>query len=161
VDATVIVSIAGLTATTTLGLAVPIITAHFADRNARRAKARELALAVYIDAMAYVQLIKAGIDHLVDPSGRRPAQYANDHANVDLITARLRLVAPDAVIRPWVEFVNANDSLSFYIRESGDYREIEHNGMSENAADIVTVRKAAHAVAKALRAAVDSSAASH
>jgi hypothetical protein len=151
VDATTIVAIAGLTATTSLGLVVPIINGRIADRNARRAKAHDLVIATYVDAMAYVQLIEVGIDHLVDPSGRKPAKYAFEHANVDLITARLRLIAPRSVVRCWLEFVDADETLGFHVREECDPRQVEYDGLPEDTTYVVAVRQAAITLGDALR----------
>lgn len=150
-NATAVVAIAGLVATTTLGLVSPFLQGWISAKNARRAKGYDLAVATYTDAMVHLQSIEVGINHLIDPSDRNPGNLGNDHKHVDLITARLRLVAPTDVIAAWTALVEADFLLDFYIRESVDHRRVEAEGLPEDLDLIVDVRRKGRAASEAIR----------
>ncbi|WP_426513132.1 hypothetical protein ACPPVO_22400 [Dactylosporangium sp. McL0621] len=116
-DATTTVAVAGLAATTTLGLIGPFLQGRIAARNARHSKNHDLAIAAYTDAMAYIQHAETDLVRIFDLGARAADDLPPDRRDLDLITARLRLTAPNEVLGAWAVFVEAEDLLRSALRE--------------------------------------------
>lgn len=153
-DATTIVAIAGLASTATVGLVVPIINGRMNDRNARRAKSHDLAIAAYTDAMAYLQHAEIRLDGLVDVEARFPDDAPASRGTRNLISARLRLVAAPDVLDRWRLFLIAEDHLYWYLREYPNMEYIDDQGLPEDLPVIAEVRRTAWELSEALRRAV-------
>ncbi|MFG1747554.1 hypothetical protein ACGFJ4_25565 [Micromonospora chalcea] len=66
-NATVVVSIAGLIATTTVGVLSPVLQGRFAARNAAQARRYDQQLSVYADAMQFAYARKQQLEMSGDP----------------------------------------------------------------------------------------------
>lgn len=153
-DATVIVSIAGLTSTVTLALVGPIINGRIANRNVRQAKAYDLAIAAYTEAIVYVQASEARMDRMIDQDARPPDNLPEGHGNQDLISAKLRLAAAPAVLERWIEFLNAEDHLRWFLGENWSPQPGEDTHLPGHQHEALEVRRTARELVTALRAAI-------
>lgn len=94
-------------------------------RNAEASKLHEQRLSVYVDAMSYTHNLDVRVAELTeDPEYRRygssrPAMDGIPHQ--DLITARLRLVAPPEVFQPWTDLLEAWRILAWNVEQDGPH----------------------------------------
>ncbi len=118
--ATLIIALAGLL-TTALA---PVLQGAVTARNQNRAWQRDARAALYIDALTNAQVSQQLADAVVyeffDLS--RPPEVK--HA--DLITARMRLLAPEHVYEAWNEFVLSDEAFRFDLSEN--YPGLGHAG---------------------------------
>jgi len=108
VDTTVIVAVVGIAGT----FLAPLVQGRQAARNADKAKQRDQLTDLYVDAVQYVQFLWATIDWIAAGDRAEPFSYPLDpHPNV--ITARMRLLAPDTVATAWSDMVFAADVMGW------------------------------------------------
>lgn len=159
-DATTTVAVAGLAATTLLGVVSPFLQGRIAARNARQNKSHDLAIAAYTDAMAHVQHVETSLVGLADVTARRHGKTPHIQVDLDLISARIRLVAPQDVLTHWSALLDAEHRLWWHLRESPHSgAEFELFEWDADQQEIVQVRRTAKELSEALRKAVDAPAA--
>jgi hypothetical protein len=110
-DATTTVAIAGLTTTAATALGAPLIQGRIAARNAHAQRLFEQRAAAYADAVAYMQRIEARLDDMVRHPDLRRYRKPIDVEHQDLITARLRLVAPRPILFSWWTLLDTWEAL--------------------------------------------------
>jgi hypothetical protein len=120
VDDTVVIAVAGLLTT----LAASLLPVLISARNERKAWRRDSRAAVYADALAYIQVGYQLYERMLYPeygNGRPP-----ELQHQDLITARMRLLAPPKTFDKWIAFRDSYDALTFYANENfpGDPLEV-------------------------------------
>jgi hypothetical protein len=98
--------------------------AREAQEQARLAWRRDARAAVYADALAYIQVGYQLYERMLYPeygNGRPP-----ELQHQDLITARMRLLAPPKTFDKWIAFRDSYEALAFYANEnfSGDPLEV-------------------------------------
>ncbi|WP_369256956.1 hypothetical protein [Geodermatophilus amargosae] len=111
-EPTVIIAAIGLVTTA----ASPLLQTALTARNAKVAWRRDALAKVYADALAHAQSLESLIERVTDPYGSH-RKWA-DVPHVDLISARLRLHAPEAVLVAWQELRLREDQLRFDLDEN-------------------------------------------
>jgi hypothetical protein len=143
VDATSVVAVAGLVTTAVTALGVPLIQ----GRVAKAGRLYEQRLAAYIDAMAFMHTLEANLEREAEvknlPFPMEP-RWSWHTQPLELITARLNLLAPSSVQRDWGEFVKVWEDLSLTL-------DINHEVSVE---DSTTVRERIPVVSLSLRRAM-------
>jgi hypothetical protein len=126
VDATTLwVAVAGLA--TTAG--APLLQARVASLSAERAWERDQQAAVYAESLAYAQSRESLIDWAIDPMFSRSSRPL-ELAHVDLMTARMRLLASRKVFAAWEALRQADDAFHFELSE-------EYPGLGDHPANSV------------------------
>ncbi|GAA4259853.1 hypothetical protein [Dactylosporangium darangshiense] len=105
-NATVVVAVAGLVATTTLGLVSPFLQGRVAARNTYAARRFDAFVDACTDAMAYANAARAHIVSFYGPD-TWPEWGKHHPAPSEAITGRLDLLAPDELVEAWHAFVDA------------------------------------------------------
>jgi hypothetical protein len=118
-DATTIVSVAGLTTTLLGALGAPIIQGQMTAKNATAARLQEQREAAYADAILYAQIIEERLNDLQEDPLTRSERKRPPTPDDLLIQARLFLVAPDAVTTAFGRLTTAWDILSWNLNEAG------------------------------------------
>lgn len=145
--ATVIVALAGIFGT----LAGPWIQARQTARHAKEADLRNRRIELYVEATTVAQAGATSLDWLTDEyrSGR---QASPEISHSDLITPRMRLLAPKHVRDAWAEFLHSSEVLAWNVREKGDH---DQDGLLRAFAgdqDVLNVRNAIERLHSATRA---------
>jgi hypothetical protein len=126
-------------------------------RNAEASKLYEQRLSVYVDAMSYAHSLDVRVAELTaDPEYReygssRPAMEGIP--NEDLITARLRLVAPPEIFQPWTKLLEAWRILARNLEQDGPH-DYGFYYADAGRADVKQVITVITAVAQSLRRAM-------
>jgi hypothetical protein len=98
--------------------------AREAQEQERLAWRRDARAAVYADALAYIQVGYQFYENMLYPEYRngRPPELPHQ----DLITARMRLLAPPTTFAKWSAFRDSYEALAFYANENfqGDFEEV-------------------------------------
>lgn len=141
------IAIAGLAASTILGVAGPAIQAAFAAKNAAKDRLSVRRLAAY-DAMIYVQRVKLRVDDLVTHPDSRSGGQLRASPPTDETSARLRLLSPD-LVGTWDALVQEWEILSWNLTNDGPGA---HGEFFADAAEtqVVKVRTAITALEAAL-----------
>lgn len=151
---TIWVALGGLTSTTVTALGVPFIQGRIAARNAAAGKLNEERLAVYVDAMSYTHDVQTRVEHLTEsPEYRSSRRDVENIPHEDLISARLRLVAPREVVEPWIELLAAWRALGWNLNEEGPLAHDEFYA-DPTREDVTRVAEAIAGVAQSLRRAM-------
>jgi|tagenome__1003787_1003787.scaffolds.fasta_scaffold20397666_1 hypothetical protein len=108
------VVIAGIGLVTTASS--PLLQSWLTARNAEAAWRRDALAGVYADALAHAQSLESLIERVTDPYGSHAKRAEVPH--VDLIAARLRLHAPQAVLAAWQEVRLREDQLRWNLQEN-------------------------------------------
>src|SRR5687767_10962604 len=106
-DPTVIIAAIGLVTTA----ASPLLQTGLTARNAKVAWRRDAVAKGYAVAVSRAQSLESVIERVTDPYGSH-RKWA-DVPHVDLISARLRLHAPEAVLAAWQELRLRQEQLRF------------------------------------------------
>jgi hypothetical protein len=115
VNATVVVAVAGLVATTTVGIASPYIQGRVAARNAERARQFDLRTAALADAMSYAHRLGHYTEMLTDSSPLRVEYKRPREEDVVAIGAMLYLYAPKRVRETWDSVTEADRQLRWLV----------------------------------------------
>jgi hypothetical protein len=155
VNANTIVAIAGLIATTLTGLGVTFIQGRIAARNAVAGRLHEQRLSAYTDAMVHVQTVEGSLNEILEDPDLRSSPYGPEGPHRDLITARLRLIAPPSVIHAWQELTSAWDALMWNAEQDGPVNRRGDYHLQGEDADVVRVQAAITGLITALHRAMD------
>lgn len=112
---TTIIAVAGLLTTLTAAFAAPFLQ----GRVAVKTRLHEQRLAAYTDAMVFLQYVDARLEDLTEELDYRTRRRIPEHPDQDFITARVRLLAPDAAVKRWNEFVASWDVFLYNIEQDG------------------------------------------
>jgi hypothetical protein len=93
-----------------------LLTARLTARNAKAAWRMDTRAKVYADALAHAQSLESLIERVTDPYGSYSKRA--DVPHVDLIAARLRLHAPQAVLDAWGDLRLREEQLRFDLEEN-------------------------------------------
>jgi len=132
---TLLVAVAGLLAT----LAAPPIQTWLAARNERTAWRRDAQVAVYADALSYVEVLSVSVERLTDLY--RDIRWTRPQVpHRDLITSRMRLLAPRDTFDKWKTLITQEDIFDFNVNEN--YSDDPRWALPDDDADLVKLRSA-------------------
>ena len=114
-NSTIIVAIAGLVATTVLGIASPYTQGRVAARNAEKAKQFDLRAAAFAEAMSYAHRLGHYTEMLIDSSPLRVEYKRPDDREVVTTGAMLYLHAPKQVRETWDSVTEADRRLRWLV----------------------------------------------
>jgi hypothetical protein len=111
VNGTLAIAALGLLTT----LTAPLLQSWVAARRERASWRRDKATAAYSDAMAYAQTLETLLERITDPFASSTKYPELTH--VDVITARMRMFAPDPVFDAWKGLLRSEDVLRWNIEQ--------------------------------------------
>ena len=121
-----IIAVAGLITTASS----PILLARLQARNQRETALGDLRTAVFTDATLYAQSVSTFVERITDPYfGAMLRRGKPDLVHADAITARLRLLAPQAVTAAWLELLAAEEYLHYDVQENRPELLHDHEAM--------------------------------
>jgi len=125
-------------------LSAPLLQNWMTARRERAAWRRDRETAVYTDAMAYAQTLEMMLEQVTDPDAS--GQPRPELAHVDLITARMRMFAPDPVFDAWKALLRTEEGFSWNISEEFPALGTEYYGeaVPGDHRDVVRLRAAVH-----------------
>jgi hypothetical protein len=152
VNATVVVSIAGLIATTTVGVLSPVLHGRFAARNAAQARRYDQQLSVYADAMQFTHARKQQMEMSGDPDDPYEANRASpDWTTAATIGGRLHLLGTADLIKKWDAFQDADSALRWHALEECPVDELGQPEVAPDDPYMVTFNTALENLIVALR----------
>lgn len=152
VDTAVAIAIAGFLTTIATAIGVPYIQARIASLHAVADKLRDERMAAYADAMVYLRAVEGRLDDTTeDPDFRQSSYKWPDMPHRDLTTARLRLVAPEELLKRWDRLTSAWDAFSWNIQQDGAADVHGHYFAEETSDGVKRVRSAIRDLAAELR----------
>jgi hypothetical protein len=148
----------GLITTASAALGVPFIQGRIAVRNAAAGRLHEQRVAVYTDAVIFLQSVESRLQETLEDPDLRSRRERAEVPHQDLITARIRLLAPMPVVQSWQELVVAWDALAWNAQEEGPVNDRGDYHLNPENPDVLRVQATLHALTTALRQAMGVSA---
>ena len=93
----------------------PIAQNLLASRSEKRSWQRDRRAAVYADGMAYAQQLETFIDRVLEPYFQSSLSRPVEPMDADLITARMRLLAPKHIFERWSLLRQAEDDFRWQL----------------------------------------------
>lgn len=117
-DSSSVIAIIAVVAGAAASVFSPLLRGRQEQRHRRDDARRELLVNLCIDAVVYAESIKTALDELADPYGNSTGVRVPT-VHTDLITARMRLIAPVELQEAWHELVRSYEVLAWNLNENG------------------------------------------